>query len=538
MNRRNNRSTYRRGLTRAVITGLTCLLASCLMSSAQQHDPQGDKDKADKVDMIFAQFGPPNSRPHPPFRSPGCAVAVIQSGNIIYSQGYGMADLEQGVEITPKTVFHAASLTKQFTAMAIMLLVNSPDPALHIDLDDRVEKYFTVPVAMQHDMTIRDLLSHISGIRDQWVLLTLAGKLLYHDLITQRDVLNLVSQMTSVDFEPGADILYSNTGFTLASEIVRLKTGKSLSQFAREKMLMLLGMNDTSIIERHDQIPPNHANGYADAPEFKLFMPNLDVTGPTNLYTTVEDLARWDHNFDDTSVGGKTVGGDAALLPMQTPVKLRRGPHHGSKAQLFKDDDGNRVHYGLGLMITTYRNSRVIEHDGRDAGFRSHLIRFPEKNFAVACLCNLKLPEENLPRKMVRAIADIYLFGPAPPSHQPPPSSINPTSGATGSELDKFTGWYHSKEIDATYQVLLQGSSLAIRRDNYKDTALALGSVSAGVFSFKDFGRPTVDVPVGQPITDGDVAFTSDQGTITKFKITGKRAGDYRIHRFPFTKLP
>src|SRR5262249_24294503 len=149
------------------------------------------------------------------------------------------------------------------------------------------------------------------------------------------------------------------------------------------------------------------------------------------------------------------------LLPMQTPVRLRRGPHIGEDV-LFKDDDGNLVHYGLGLMITTYRNLKVIEHDGRDAGFRSHLMRIPEKNFAVACLCNLKLPEENLPRKMVREIADIYLFGQAPHSQQPRPSSINPTSVATGSDLDKFIGRYHNKEIDTTYQVLRQGSSLAI----------------------------------------------------------------------------
>jgi len=477
----------------------------------------------DQVDMIFKEFNKSDS--------PGCAVAVIKDGRIVHKNGYGMADLERGTKITPATVFHAASLTKQFTAMSIMLLVKSGD----LQLSDRVDKHISVPIATKHNMKIVEILSHISGIRDQWVLLTLAGKLLYHDVITQADVLNLVSRMETPDFEPGADILYCNTGFTLASAIVKKKTGKSLSEFSRENIFEPLGMYETLIMERHDQLVQNRALGYTDKP-FRQCMPNLDVTGPTNLQTTVEDLARWDRNFDV-----KTVGGDTALAPMQMPALLTKGAHHGLPAMLFKDDGGNEVHYGLGLMLTTYRGLNVVEHDGRDAGFRSHLIRFPDQHFAVACLCNLALPETNLPRALVRKVADIYLhdqLGPAPPGQQPAGPPINLTSGATATELEKFTGRYRSKEIDATYQVVRQGSSLVIKRDNYKDTTLEPGSVPAGLFSFKDFDLPAKDVDVGRSIRSGVVQFTPVHGAINGFNITGDRFGLRRIDQFPFTKLP
>src|SRR4030095_11920624 len=314
-------------MPRALGMGLVFLLASCLAGHAQRQE----RSLSDRVDMIFKDFDDPYSP------SPGCAVAVIQKGRIIYSRGYGMADIDRGIKITPPTVFHAASLTKQFTAMSIMLLVQQRK----LKLDDPVDKYITVPIATQKHMTIRQMLGHISGIRDQWVLVTLAGKRLYEDEITQDDVLRLVAQMTSVDFEPGKEILYSNTGFTLAAMIVDKVSGQSLGDFARDNIFRPLGMANTVIIAKHDQPVANLAVGYGEERPFKVWMPNLSVPGATNLYTTVEDLARWDRNFDE-----KTVGGDA-VLSMQEETWLSTRPPH--KATLGKDADGsNPIHYGLG----------------------------------------------------------------------------------------------------------------------------------------------------------------------------------------------
>jgi CubicO group peptidase (beta-lactamase class C family) len=503
-------STYGSAAPKVAAMVFACLLASSLTSHAEV---QAVASPSDQVDMIFEQFDKPDS--------PGCAVAVIKDGGIIYKRGYGMADLGRGIAITPSTVFHAASLAKQFTAMSIMLLVQRGK----LELSDPVDNYLNVPIATRtfgKHMTIGEMLSHISGIRDQWVLVTLAGLRLYDDMVTQDEVLKLVSRMKTVDFKPRDDFLYSNTGFTLAGLIVKKVTGQSLGDFAYENIFRPLRMNDTLIINTHDQVIYHSALGYTDK-TFQLWMPKLDVTGPTNLETTVEDLARWDRNFDD-----KTVGGAGLLSQMQTPAKLSNNRF----AELGKDDDGNIIHYGLGLELTKYRELNVVEHDGRDAGFRAHLIRFPEQHFAVACLCNLALPENKLPRKLVRKVADIYLVDQLAPRPAGQPSAVATSLSAppTPAQLAAFTGRYHSEEVDATYQVVLQpDSSLVIRRPNYNDTPLKPASLPAGLFAIDDFG---------QTITNGTVLFTRTQEKVTGFFLSGFRGLQPRITKFPFTKLP
>jgi len=249
--------------------------------------PQGDQ-----VDQIFAQW----DKPH----SPGCAVAVIQGGSIVYKRGYGMADLDHNLPITPTTVFHAASLAKQFTAMSVMLLVAQG----RLSLDDDVRTHVPeLPEDLGTRITVGDLLHHISGIRDQWVFVEMAGWRLSADVVTSRDVLHFVSLMKTLNFAPRQKYLYSNTGYTLAGLIVKKVSGQSLADFARDNIFSPLGMANTRFAKTHSVIVQNRAYGYTDQP-YQMRMPNYDLTGPTNLLTTVEDLARWDRNFDDKTVGG------------------------------------------------------------------------------------------------------------------------------------------------------------------------------------------------------------------------------------------
>src|SRR5262245_41606634 len=209
---RSNRSISRWIVPRAAATALSCVVGCGLTSRAQSPVARAFEDR---VDDIFAEFNKTDS--------PGCAVAVIDQGSVVLKRGYGMADLDHGIAITPSTVFHAASLAKQFTAMSIMLLVQ----AKQLSLDDDVTRY--VPqLQVGKPITIGDILRHISGIRDQWVLLTMAGWRLYDDLITQEDVINLVSRMRSLDYDPRKDLMYSNTGYSLAGLIVKNVSGKSL----------------------------------------------------------------------------------------------------------------------------------------------------------------------------------------------------------------------------------------------------------------------------------------------------------------------
>jgi CubicO group peptidase (beta-lactamase class C family) len=492
-----NRLTSARVTLFASISLFACLVVSGPADRAHSQAAPADDSVGARVDKVFSELNKTDS--------PGCALAVIKSGKIIYERGYGMADLDHNLAITPTTIFHAASLTKQFTAMSIMLLVGQGK----LTLDDDVRKYVPelhIDKEKYKLITIGDIFRHISGIRDEWTLITLAGWHLYDDVVTEFDVMNLVTRMRTLDFDPRADFNYSNTGYTLAGIIVERVSGKPLSDFARDNIFVPLGMKNTSIAGTHGQIVHDRAYGYWTTDghrPFTLGMPNLDVTGPTNLLTTVEDLALWERNFDD-----KTVGGDDALSQMQKPATL---------------PNGHQVNYGLGLEIANYRGLKVIEHDGRDAGYRAHFMRFPDQHFAVACLCNLDLPDERFPGDLAREVADVFLADQMAP--KPPPSPHTEPILFEGGDDDfaKFVGSYYSDEIDTTYKVELQGSGLLITRPRYKPIVLTKHLGPA--FWIKDFTRP---------ISRGSVVFTFDdqQKNIDGLIINGDR----RIREFPFRK--
>lgn len=483
----------------AALVGLACLLVLGGVRPARSQTPT-----VAQVDKIFAEWAKPWAKPG----SPGCALSVIRNGSIAYKRGHGMADLDHNIKIETTTVFHAASLSKQFTAMAIMLLVKQG----RLSLDDDVRRHVTELPDLGGRVTIGHLLHHTSGLRDQLDLVTMAGWRLSDDVVTREDVLGLVSRMKALNFKkPGDHHLYSNTGFTLAAEIVERVSGRSLRQFAQANIFQPLGMSRTVFRDTHGLVVRDHAYGYrvVEDQRFEVRMPNYDLVGPTNLLTTVEDLARWERNFDD-----KTVGGAAVLAQMQTPGTL---------------NNGDSIPYGLGLMLSEYRGLKVVEHDGRDAGYRSHLIRFPDQRFSVACLCNLALPDDALPVELVRRIADIYLAGrldPLLPSRAPPGNPTLPTGQevavtVTPADLAEYAGRYYSEEIDTAYTVSLEGLSLMIKRQKYPDTALK-------PVSRDDFTMSKLSV-VLRFVT---VHFTRDaQGRITGFLIGGDRLRNFRFAR-------
>jgi CubicO group peptidase (beta-lactamase class C family) len=417
----------------AVHVGLACLVVVGAVGSAHSQSPPAGTPTAAQVDRIFARVDKTDS--------PGCALAVIRNGSIVYARGYGMADLDHNIRITPSTVFHAASLAKQFTAMAIMLLVKQG----RLALDDDVRTHVPELPDLGARVTIGHLLHHTSGLRDQWVLVTMAGWRLSDDVVTRQDVLGLVSRMHALNFRPGDQYLYTNTGFTLAAAIVEKVSRQSLQDFAQANIFQPLGMSRTVFRETHGLVVRDHAYGYravGSGPRFEVRMPNYDLVGPTNLLTTVEDLARWDRNFDD-----KTVGGGAVLALMQTPGTL---------------NNGDSIPYGLGLMPGEYRGLRVVEHDGRDAGYRSHLIRFPSLRFSVACLCNLALPDDALPRDLVRRVADLYLaaqFPPALPGMDPPGNAFPPP---TRQERAAKVGAYWNPLTETLAQVSVARGALQL----------------------------------------------------------------------------
>ncbi len=357
-----------------------CLFAMvfCVRALGQSGAAAADTPRLHReTDQIFAKYDSTIS--------PGCALSVVQDARIIYKRGYGMADLDHDIPINSETVFHVASISKQFTAASILLLAQEGK----LSLDDDVHKYvkelpdFGVPI------TIRQLIHHTSGLRDQWALLSLAGWRYSLDLITDQDVLDVLARQRELNFQPGAEYVYCNTGYTLLAQIVKRVSGQSLREFTTERIFAPLGMKNTHFRDDHAEIVKHIAYGYeqGEGPGvFRLSVTNFDTVGATSLLTTVEDLAHWVENFDAPKVGG------AAFVMQQ----LERG----------KLNSGKEIDYASGLQHGKYRGLATVGHGGADAGYRADLLRFPAQHFAVACLCN---QAEANPGALSRKVADVYL---------------------------------------------------------------------------------------------------------------------------------
>jgi CubicO group peptidase (beta-lactamase class C family) len=340
-------------------------------TSTVRSEPQNETVR---VDQLFQQRDKPNS--------PGCAVAVMKDGRIVHKRGYGMADLDRGEKITPATVFHVGSISKQFTAAAVLILEHEGK----LSLDDAVKTYVPELPDFGVKITLRHLLHHTSGLRDQWELLRLAGWR-PSDLITDEHVLTIMSRQRTLNFPPGSEFLYSNTGFTLLAQVVKRVSGRTFRNFTTERMFQPLVMEHTHFRDDHAEIVNNIAYGYRQmGNRFDLYVPNFDTVGATSLLTTVEDLALWDENFYTARVAGEAI-----IKELQEPGRL---------------DDGTAIDYAAGLVVTKYRGLKIVEHAGEDAGYKAHMMRFPGQHFSVATLCNLA---SSNPGALNRKIADIYL---------------------------------------------------------------------------------------------------------------------------------
>ena len=425
---------------------LTLLLVVASRSGVPgQNAPPAGGDLPKRVDELFQKMD--NSS------SPGCALSVMKDGRFLFEHGYGMADLDHSVPITPTTVFHVASMSKQFTAASILLLAQEGK----LSLDDPVRKYIPELPDFGTPITIRQLIHHTSGLRDQWDLLGLAGWRYSLDLITDDDVLSVVSRQKDLNFAPGSKFLYSNTGFTLLAQIVKRVSGQSFREFTTARIFEPLTMKNTHFRDDHAEIVKQMAYGYEPARDtFKISLTNFDTVGATSLLTTVEDLERWDENFYHPTVGGQ------ALIDKL----LERG----------RLNNGEQLDYASGLVVSTYRGLRTVDHGGADAGYRSDMIRFPDQHFSVACLCNLASAN---PTELARKVAEIYLVSEMKPEETPHVEADGVT--LTADQLKSRTGMYLNPENDQALRISMRGGKLHIA-DGPADDGYELRAVSESQF--------------------------------------------------------
>ncbi|MGQ9471480.1 MAG: serine hydrolase [Candidatus Aminicenantales bacterium] len=331
-------------------------------------------DKTKEVDKLFA--------PWDKTTSPGASLAIIQNGEIIYARGYGMAKLEDNLIMTPSKVFDIGSVSKQFTAACVAILALQGK----LSLDDDVRKYIPELPVYERPITLRHLIHHTSGLRDYNALLSLAGFRPDADCPTVEEALEIICSQKRLNYPPGEEYSYTNTGYFLLGLIVERVSGKSLNQFAQENIFRPLGMKNTLFQDNHNQIIKNRASGYSpEGDGFRLDMSDWDEVGDGNVYTTVEDLYLWDQAFYNHKLGRELMD----LLYTQGVL-----------------NNGQKIDYAFGLVIGTYRGLRTVSHGGAWAGFRAHLLRFPEEKFSVICLANLSTFN---PGAVSLKIADIYL---------------------------------------------------------------------------------------------------------------------------------
>ncbi len=348
----------------------------------------------EKVDEIFTQWA--NNY------SPGAAIAVVKDGKILYKKGYGMANLEYAVPITPSSVFHIASVSKQFTVFAILLLEKDGK----LSIDDDIRKYIPEVPDFGKKITLRHLASHTSGLRDQWDLLRMAGWRM-DDVITKAHILKMISRQKELNFNPGDEFLYCNTGFTLLAEVVARVSGKTFAEFTKSTIFNPLQMSSTLFYDDHEKIVKNRAYSYRpDASGYKKSNLNYANVGATSLFTTAEDLSKWGLNFSSLKIGSQAI-----IDKMNTLAVLNNGKTFGG---------------ALGQFVGKYKGLNEIQHGGADAGYRSYLTRFPDQKLEIIALSNSASFDIG---KIAHQIADIYLAGklitPPVPQKTAPSKSIS-----------------------------------------------------------------------------------------------------------------
>jgi len=435
---------------------------------------------APRIDSIFAPWDHTSS--------PGCALGVMQDGRLNYSRGYGMANLDYGIPNSPQNAYYVGSVSKQFTAASIALLALRG----RISLDDDVRKY--IPELPDYGKPIRvsDLVHHMSGMRDIYVLMDLAG-IRMEDVFPDEEALSLIAAQKELNFEPGTDYLYSNSGYWILGQIVERVTGESLREFARREIFDPLGMTHSHFHDDPGHPMKNRVVSYSPADgAFRIAdLANFDKIGAGGLYTTIEDLLKWDDNFYEGTVGGRPF-----LDLIHTRGVL---------------DNGDTLGYAFGLTLGEYRGLRTVEHGGSLMGFRAELLRFPDQHLTVAILCNLA---SIAPAGLAQRVADLYLSdrmtAPRVASRGPTPERPRPQAAINTGPLDPFTGRFRSEEVRATYTLAVEAGKLILNRPTERPVEL----VATGPDEFRAGSLGLHFIRQGGQVT----AFTVEAGRVRNIR--------------------
>ena len=351
MHRSRRRSAF--ALPACAVALLT--VAGCATGRSDSSVSGVSATDAQAIDTLFGQYARP--------AVPGAAVVVIKNGRVAFARGYGLADLETNTPVTERTNFRLASLTKAFTAMAVMLLVNEG----RLRFDDRLRDILPDFPAYGRDIVIRHLLTHTSGLRPYEALVRDSQIRSMKD----RDVLALLRRTDTLLFQPGSAFRYGDSGYAILALVVEAVSGKSFASFLHDRIFTQIGMNSTVAYEPGISVVPNRALGYSPSPTgFRLSDQSTmsTVLGDGGIYSSVRDLVAWDRALDDHRLV------DPQLQQFAwTPAGL---------------NDGTQTRYGFGWFIGRDETGPYVSHRGETSGFTNFIVKYPKRQLTVVVLTN------------------------------------------------------------------------------------------------------------------------------------------------------
>jgi CubicO group peptidase (beta-lactamase class C family) len=425
------------------------LLLLPLVGCSPAHATQDTR--AARVDALFERF---NRTP-----SPGLAIAVVDDGRVILRKGYGMANLEDQIPITPSTVFDIASVSKQFAGLAIAMLIEQGK----VRLTDDIRKHIPELPDIGHTITVDHLLHHTSGLRDWPGTLAVAGWRM-DDVISFDQILSMAYHQKTLNFTPGAEYTYSNTGYNLLAELVERVTGQSFRAWTDQHLFKPLGMTSSFFRDDHTALVRHRALGYAREPDntFRSIPNNLTALGSSSLFSTVDDLAKWVLNFDNP-----VVGGQAAMAMTRTRGKL---------------NSDSTISYAFGVSHGEYRGQPTVAHSGGWASFGTYLVHFPNQKFGVIVLGNSPIAN---PSRAAFEIADIYLEKELAPRAASPTPETGRTVEVSTDVLRNYVGVY---KLGPGWYVRIRQDGRTLRAQASGENEFPMSARSDSVFWVDAYG--------------------------------------------------
>jgi CubicO group peptidase (beta-lactamase class C family) len=451
---------------------------------------QAPSDAVARIDRIFESFDSA--------RSPGCAVGVARNGETVLERAWGMAELEHRVANAPGTIFEAGSVSKQFTAAAVVLLALEGT----LSLDDDVRRWVPEVPDYGERITLRHMITHTSGLRDWGSVAGISGWGRSNRTHDHDHVLDIISRQSALNFPPGQQYSYSNSGYNLLAVVVERASGRSFADFSRERLFEPLGLHDTQWRDDYRRIVPGRSGAYSPAGDgFRINVPIEHVHGNGGLLTTVRDLLTWNEHLRRGTLGSELTA------EMHTRGVL---------------NDGQEIHYAGGLQFGVQNGFPRISHTGSTSGYRAYLALFPEQALSVALLCNVSSAN---PGALGGQVAAVFLPDPpatavagagAPAGGPPGGQATQPERFAPSpDDLRSYPGVYHSDDAETTLEVGVDDGQLVVRRRPASRMALSPGTAP------DTFGSPL-----------GTIRFIRDDaGRVTELSVSQARVFDMRFQR-------